>query len=60
MSEPARTLTDADVEALAEALAVRLRARPVEAGPVDPRPTAEDIERVAARMRRGKRGRRAA
>lgn len=59
MGEPARTLTDADVEALAEALAARLRPRP-DAGPVDPRPTAEDIERVAARMRRGKRGRRAA
>jgi hypothetical protein len=61
VGDPARTLTDADLDAIAERVAARLGARPapkpVEDAP-DPKPTAADIEEMAARMRRGKSRRR--
>ncbi len=56
-----RTLTDADVDAIAAKVAERLQRTRREETPdehVDARP--EDIERIAARRRRMGRGRRAA
>ncbi len=62
MADPARHLTDADVEAIADAVAMRLRGAPATATPTireDARPkaTASDLEEVAARLRRGTRRR---
>lgn len=59
---PDRHLTDADVEAIAEAVALRLRtpeAQPRATSTPDARPkaTASDLEEVAARLRRGTRRR---
>jgi hypothetical protein len=65
MSEAARTLSDADVEAIAEAVARRVGRKPAsnDAEPEGPiRVTASDLEKLAARRaRRGptkRRGRR--
>lgn len=62
MADPARHLTDADVEAIAEAVALRLRSseaqtRATTATDARPKATASDLEEVAARLRRGTRRR---
>jgi hypothetical protein len=52
VSAAVRTLTDADVEAIAEALAKRLREVKPEPPPVKRRASPEMLEKVAKKMRR--------